>query len=114
MAIKNITDKAKAMGITRFAMSGKRWFQKSAGNTYHSVALAALVNDSWVPLGKVDYAYGYDDQYTQTGVDWLIDNGYLVKSEPHGNGNPSHYGWPYRQDNCIDAHVIDVPRKRDL
>lgn len=113
-AIANATAKTKEMGITRFSMSGKRWFQKSAGNTYHSVELSALVSDSWVHLGKVDFTYGYDDQYTQTGVDWLIENGYIDKTPEHGNGRPSHYGWQFREANCIDADVIDVTRKRDL
>jgi hypothetical protein len=114
MAILNATAKTKQMGITRFAIHGKRWFQKSAGNTYHSCTLSALVGDEWVGLGKVDFEYGYDEGYTQTGVDWLIEKGYLDKSPPHANGNASHYGYPFRQDNNIDTHVIDVDRKRDL
>lgn len=114
MTIKNATDKTKQMGVTRFQMIGSRWFDKRGGNTYHSVALSALVNDTWVSLGKVDFEYGYGEQYTQTGVDWLIEHGYLEKTAPHVNGNASHYGWSYRQDNCIDISVTDVTRKRDL
>lgn len=121
MAIKNATDKTKGMGITRFSISGKRWFQKTYGNTYHSVKIAALctmqdidIKETWVTLGAVPFEYGYGDQYTQTGVDWLIANGYLDKTPEHANGNPSHYGWPFRQDNCIDTSVTDVTRKRDL
>lgn len=114
MTIVNATEKTKALGVTRFQMSGRRWFQNSGGNTYHSVELSALVGDSWAILGKVDYAYGYDEQYAQTGVDWLIANGYLEKSPPHTNGVASHYGYQYREANCIDATVIDVNRKRDL
>lgn len=114
MTIINATAKTKEMGITRFQINGKRWFQKSAGNTYHSCVMSALVGDEWVTLGKVDFEYGYDEGYTQTGVDWLIDNGYLDKSKPHDNGNASHYGWPFRKDNNIDTSVIDVNRKADL
>lgn len=114
MAITNATAKTTQMGITRFAMHGKRWFQKSAGNTYHSVELTALVGESWVNLGKVDFEYGYDEGYTQTGVDWLIDNGYLEKTPPHDNGVSTIYGWRFREANNIDTDVIDVNRKRDL
>jgi hypothetical protein len=114
MAMKNATVKTVELGATRFHISGKRWFQKSAGNTYHSVQVSALVGEDWVNLGGVPFEYGYDEGYTQTGVDWLIENGYLDKSPAHGNGNPSHYGWPFRQDNNIDISVIDVVRKRDL
>ncbi|MNE45571.1 hypothetical protein D3C80_1398590 [compost metagenome] len=114
MAIANATEKTKALGITRFNMSGKRWFETSGGNTYHSVALSALVGDAWVHLGKVDYAYGYDEQYAETGINWLIENGYLEKTPNHANGISTIYGWRYREANCVDTDVRDVNRKRDL
>lgn len=113
--IKHATQKTKDQRITRFHISGKRWFQKSYGNTYHSAQVSALIDDRWVHLGGVDYTYGYGDNYLQTGIDWLINNGFLNDGEHYkASGAMERYEWQYRADNCIDSSVQDVSRKRDL
>ena len=43
---------------------GKRWFQKSYGNTYH----VTKVYVNGVDIGESDQQYGYDEQYLQTGA----------------------------------------------
>lgn len=40
----------------------KRWFQKSYGNTYHSVT----VYQDNEEIARVPFAYGYDDQWIET------------------------------------------------
>lgn len=80
-------------------VSGKRWFQKSYGNTYHSVKV--YVNDEVL---TDSFAYGYDDGYRQTAHELLIKNGYDV---------PENYGEFIRMKN-ISFRVIDVDRKKYL
>jgi hypothetical protein len=52
---------------------GKRWFQKSYGNTYHAVRV--YVNDELIGASKI--AYGYGDSYLQTAEEVLKKAGYL-------------------------------------
>lgn len=90
---------------------GRRWFQRTNGNTYHSV-------DVWVNgkhVYRLDYVHGYGDQYLQSATEWLKENGFI---------NPEHY----RQSGCSESlqrycqrkkinlvcTVSDVGRKRDL
>jgi hypothetical protein len=83
---------------------GKRWFQKTYGNTYHTTRI--YFNDKLVfesPRG-----YGYGDGYIQTAKDWLVANRWMPANEPV---------WRYfRDDKGIDysAHATDVKRQRDL
>lgn len=56
------------MAIT---ITAKRWFQKSYGNTYHSVEVSKLVDDSWQTVGRVPFCYGYGDHYLNTAADIL-------------------------------------------
>ena len=54
-------------------IDGKRWFQKSYGNTYHSV----LVTVDGVYLGDSGKHYGYGDTYQQTAFTMLQNKGYF-------------------------------------
>jgi hypothetical protein len=57
-------------------ISGRLWFDKSGGNTYHAVSISA--NGKW--LIDIGMTYGYGDQYLQTALDWLKKFG-LVSEE---------------------------------
>jgi hypothetical protein len=57
-------------------ISGRLWFDKSGGNTYHAVSISA--NGSW--LVDIGMTYGYGDQYLQTALEWLKKFG-LVSEE---------------------------------
>jgi hypothetical protein len=85
---------------------GRRWFQRSYGNTYHTTEI--IVDGERVH--KTGQEYGYGDQYVQSAVAWLVANDYL---SPLWAGKPlwqlrDEYGIQYR------AEAIDVPRERDL
>lgn len=70
---------------------GKRWFQKTYGNTYHSVTI--LINNEVYYQGC---SYGYGNQYIETAKQLLKAAGYdLNKIE-------------------FENHVKDVNRKKDL
>lgn len=81
---------------------GRKWFQTTYGNTYHSVMV--YVNDE--KLTK-DFEYGYGNQYVQTAHDLLKKNGYDV---------PENYNdfMKMLRDTGSTYHAYDVKRKRDL
>jgi len=49
----------------------KRWFQRTYGNTYHSVEI--IVDGKF--LDRADFAYGYDSAYMQTAHELLAKHG---------------------------------------
>ena len=87
-------------------ISGKRWFQKSYGNTYHSVK--AFVDGKLVV--NVPYCYGYDSQYIQTAENGLAKLGYLSDMEHY---EPLHR-YCERKGIIYTTDVANVTRKRDL
>jgi hypothetical protein len=71
----NITKKA-IPELRSLFISGRLWFDKSGGNTYHAVSISA--NGKW--LIDIGITYGYGDQYLHTALDWLKKFG-LVSEE---------------------------------
>lgn len=90
---------------------GRRWFEKTNGNTYHSAEL--YVNGSLVH--KIDYAYGYGSQFEWNARRWLDEQGYLPGIE-NRLGTPGESLWTYcdRHKIAYTCTVTDVARKRDL
>lgn len=84
---------------------GRRWFEKTNGNTYHSVELRG---EDGKLLARVPFCYGYGDQYRQTAFAEAVklglyaegDYGKFVLSKTAGDGNL--------------FTVSDVARKKDL
>lgn len=84
-------------------IEGRRWFQRSYGNTYHKVRL-------WVD-GQCTHSimrYGYGDHYLQTAWDMLQAQGIIPADQRYGGtlALRETYGATYS--------VIDVQRKADL
>lgn len=77
-------------------IDGKRWCQKTYGNTYHTVTI--YYSDGTSETSKK--TYGYDDSYLQTAAK-------LAKL-------PELYRWQYRKEHGITSSVSDVARERDL
>ena len=90
---------------------GRRWFQKSYGNTYNTVSIE--VNGQEV--ASLPMEHGYDDYYLQRAGDWLESNGYMPDRKHYPNG-VSETVWHYFQDRGIicEYYAVDVDRKRDL
>jgi|APCry1669188879_1035177.scaffolds.fasta_scaffold151394_2 hypothetical protein len=86
---------------------GRRWFEKTNGNTYHSAEI--YVNGKFVH--KIDFDYGYGSQYEWNAFNWLKKNGY-IKNADTAQASP---GW-YCREHGIDwaTTVTDVNRKKDL
>jgi hypothetical protein len=81
---------------------GRRWFQKTYGNTYHTVEIKDVYNQKQLTYTSMEYGYG--ESFRQTAHKWLLDNNYDV---------PENYG-DFIQKCNIEYMVIDVDRKKDL
>ena len=85
-------------------VNGKRWFERTNGNTYHSV-------DVYVDgelIGREPFTYGYGDGYKQTALD------ILTKVRPDIAGDVTVL-WHLRdKGHKIITSVADVARKKDL
>lgn len=127
----NIFNTVNANEIKEIHVTGRRWFQRSYGNTYHSVNVAAVVSretanrldpiaypiternsDVWLDLGDVGFAYGYERGFEQTALAILIE---AVSDAPQEWKQNSYacqvataLNVPYTED------VYDVSRKKDL
>ena len=86
--------------IETLKIYGKRWFQKSYGNTYHTVTV--IVNGEEMKSG---ITYGYENHYLQTAADMLRNAGYDI---PEDNGEA------YAMMTKYDHDAEDVKRKKDL
>lgn len=115
--------------IKEISITGKRWFQQSAGNTYHSVSVAALVpvavadrlganqygnqvGDVWIDLAYESDVYGYERHFEQTALQLLIlavnDAPAEWKKLPYICQAAEALDVPYTEN------VYDVKRKKDL
>jgi hypothetical protein len=90
---------------------GRRWFQKTYGNTYHSVDV--IVDGK--SIGRVDFAYGYDGQYRESAKAILGKAGLLpgIESYSHG-GTESLFRYCERKRITFTDTITDVGRKADL
>lgn len=86
--------------IETLKIYGRRWFQKSYGNTYHTVTV--IVNGEEMKSG---ITYGYGNHYLQTAADMLRNAGYDI---PEDNGEA------YAMMTKYDHDAEDVKRKKDL
>lgn len=82
-------------------IEGRRWFQRTYGNTYHTVR----IYEADRPVVVLGPTYGYGDAFLQTAVEYLRAHGY-----------PSmEYGTQYLREVLGGTYsVIDVTRKGDL
>lgn len=86
--------------IEELKIVGKRWFQQSYGNTYHTTTV--IVNGEEF---KSDVTYGYGNHYITTAAELLKANGYDI---PNDNGEA------YAMMIKFSHNVTDVKRKKDL
>lgn len=90
-------------------IAARRWFDRTAGNTYHSVRIYA--NNSEV--AHLPFQYGYGEHWLQTAFDWLEAQGYIER--PHFDNGSTEYGTVYLRERLNGTYnLVDVTRKRDL
>lgn len=103
--------------VVSVAAYGRIWFQRSYGNTYHTVCV--LVDGREV-YRSPSPEYGYGDQWQRTAADaleaWTRKNpGRLPEREHYANGGREPIRlWMDRAGVMLHRDVIDVPRERDL
>jgi hypothetical protein len=92
-------------------IAGRRWFNKTCGNTYHT----ATVEIDGKPVFASGVEYGYGDHYTTTAFDWLEESGLIPErnTSPSGSREPI-WVWSERNDITVHEYVLDVARKKDL
>jgi len=97
------------MNIHKINITGRRWFDRINGNTYHSVHVA--VDDNTVAVKN--FEYGYNDAYVQTAAEMLHSLGYIER-EIHPNGSSDSLWQICRNSNVeLKSSVRDV-LKRNL
>lgn len=119
----------KTSEIKEISIVGKRWFQKSFGNTYHSVSIACLVSvevadrlnankygnlvgDVWVDLAYISDAYGYERHFETTALVLFIE---AVVDCPEEWRHLSYIRQIADTMNVpYTENVYDVKRKKDL
>ena len=92
----------KTRTINKLHIAGRRWFQKSYGNTYHTVTV--FVNDE---ILESEQTYGYGDHFIQTAFELLEKSGYDTKGSSHCTAH-------LRERLNGTYSVSDVSRERDL
>lgn len=86
--------------IETLEIIGKRWFQQSFGNTYHTTTV--IINGEEL---KSNITYGYGNHYLTTAAELLKANGYDI---------PDDNGEAYAMVTKYEHTAIDVKRKKDL
>lgn len=92
--------------MKQLTIIGRRWFQKSCGNTYHSAEI--FVDGKQIE--GISCKYGYGSSYLQSALAKLQAQGYLKDMDS------SKSLWRYCEENVIifvDS-VTNVQRKKDL
>ena len=92
-------------------ITGRRWFQRSYGNTYCS----ATVHLDGELIATVPETYGYGDYYRQAAMEAVDATGWLPPRKQYANG--SYEGtrqWAERNNISVVSNVSDVARERDL
>ena len=96
-------------------VSGRRWWQRSYGNTYCSAIAYANYSDGTSEQVNIPRQYGYGDFYVQAAADALQKAGHLPGRKPSPNGGHEPL-WTYCNDRGISFtyEACDVPREKDL
>lgn len=98
------------LGMKTLTIIGRRWFQKTYGNTYNSVRI--LVDGAEVAY--LERSYGYGDYYVQRAFEWLETNGHVQLEHYPNGGTEGWRQWAERNGVALHYEAIDVGRERDL
>lgn len=91
--------------MNNIRVEGRRWFQKTYGNTYNTVRI--FIDGE--PIVTLPEEYGYGSYYMQRATEWLRENGYTP-----GNERPFLSHWCRDNDVTLYDEVQDVSRERGL
>ena len=89
-------------------IDARRWFDKTWGNTYHSVTVTVKHARKADLVLRCDFAYGYGEQYLQTAHEMLHQAGYF-------GPDYSDFRGAMRNDRKkFYVTCTDVARKKEL
>lgn len=104
------------INFTAVHVEGRRWFDSTYGNTYHSVVVSVEPSfdpGQWVEVARQPFTYGYGEQYLQTALE-LLQEGKLLPKLEYENG----YGLTLQRTlehlGIELEHSVSDVRKRDL
>ena len=102
--------KIRAINVT-----GRRWFQRTYGNTYNSFAGVVFLDDGTQREFHGTRAYGYGDYYLQRATDELERMGFMPDREQYPYGG-AESAWSYFHERGIPFtySCADVARQKDL
>ena len=93
--------------VKTIEVTARRWFQKSFGNTYHTVVIVINRGCDDESIIESPITYGYDSHFKQTTWNHLIANGYDIPQD--------YFGFmDFLCELPIIWSVLDVDRKKDL
>ncbi len=91
--------------LNSYTIVGKRWFERTYGNTYHSVR----IYKGKELIAEKLFTYGYEEHYMQTAAELMVKAG-LIPAFEHENY--------FQVRNELNANCLilidDVSRKKDL
>jgi len=92
--------------MKKFIIVARRWFERTNGNTYHSVLIIdSKTNGEIEEIAFIPYTYGYDSHYKQTAWKKLLDLKLVKEQDKHN----------YELNNKRFLYIVtDVANKRDL
>ena len=98
------------MKMHSLRLVGRRWWQRSTGNTYHSVEI--WVDDNCIHT--IPFAYGYDQAFEETAMRWLEENKYLPDLHHANGGHEALWRYCERKNIMYERSATDVARRKDL
>jgi len=92
-------------------VTGRRWFQRTYGNTYHS---CQIIVDG-VSIEGIEFVYGYGDHYLTNAAAKLEEQGYIYRERYEASGGMESL-WQVceRMGITLNYSATDVSRKKDL
>lgn len=92
---------------------GRRWFQRTYGNTYHAADIWVTFADGTTQKLFADFTYGYGEQYLETALETLAEAG-LAQPQDTRYGRETLREYCKRNGIALEYRALDVARKRDL
>jgi hypothetical protein len=99
--------------VQNVVITGRRWFDGNAGNTYHS----ATVYVNGIKQFNTGRHYGYDEQYLHTAakqLEKLVAEPNRMQRNSQGVIVEACWQWMERINVAFSYEVVDVKRKSDL
>jgi hypothetical protein len=104
-----------AKPITTVHIIGKRWFDKTYGNTYYKAYVTLYNGDEEIHRFSIGKNYGYGSSYMYDSFTYMAEEGIIAGYAQNDNGS-----WPSPLEWCKDNAIlliynhVDVNRKKDL